>query len=233
MNSGSLRSVEALRPVEALIVSTSTCGSRPKLRPIASASQLASRCTAESMLLSAFNAWPAPTGPTWRTVLPSTSSSGRHALDLLLATARHDRQRAVDGAAAHPRTPARRRARCRARRRVARARASPAARTSSCRSASTSAASASSRPSSSSTAPTTLDDGSISTTASAPAAASRAGRRHARPRPRRAPRARARRGRSRARRSPRRRACRAIGRPILPRPMKATTDPARSGAAIP
>src|SRR5665213_688975 len=79
MNSASLRSVEALRPVDTLIVSTSTFGSRPNSRPIASASQLASRCTAESMLLRALRAWPAPTSPTWRTLLPIASSNGRQA----------------------------------------------------------------------------------------------------------------------------------------------------------
>ena len=69
---------QRLRPVEPLIASSIVYGSRPNRWPTRITSELARKCVAESRLLSAFSACPAPTGPAWTTFPPTASKIGRH-----------------------------------------------------------------------------------------------------------------------------------------------------------
>jgi hypothetical protein len=74
-----LLTVEALLPLDPLMASSITSWSSPNSLPTSIASELTSRWVADSKLLSAFSAWPAPTGPTCSTRLPRTSSIRRTA----------------------------------------------------------------------------------------------------------------------------------------------------------
>ena len=76
MKFGYLLSVEPLRPLDVFTMSISTAGSSPKRCAAAAASAVANRCVAESRLLIALMACPAPTSPPSRGV-PNDSNTGR------------------------------------------------------------------------------------------------------------------------------------------------------------
>src|SRR2546429_9573617 len=70
-----------------------TFGSTPKPSAIRKASLTATIATPAIRLLQIFATSPAPTGPTWMTVLPIASRTGR-ASSVLRVAAHHDRERA-------------------------------------------------------------------------------------------------------------------------------------------
>src|SRR5690606_18034216 len=73
---GKLISTWKLRPVDALITSTMTAGSRPKRFPTINASAVAANALAATMLLRAFIACPQPRRPTRTSRSPSTRRIG-------------------------------------------------------------------------------------------------------------------------------------------------------------
>jgi hypothetical protein len=76
MARGNLSCVALLRPLEALMMSSSTLGSSPALTPIAIASEVATSAVAARRLLASFALWASPGFSPVKKILPKVRSTG-------------------------------------------------------------------------------------------------------------------------------------------------------------